>query len=100
MSISMCARRGLARPIRQIGPSIVVASLLLAGAADAADKTDVVTFVNGDRLTGEIKGLEQGRLSFKTDATGTIAIEWDKVATLQTDQFLQVELASGLRYFG
>jgi hypothetical protein len=66
----------------------------------AAPKTDVVTFLNGDRLTGEVKGLERGQLSFKTDATGTIDIEWNKVASLQSDQYLHVELTNGLRYAG
>ena len=66
----------------------------------AAPKTDVLVFDNGDRLTGEVKGLERGKLSFKTDATGTIEVEWDKVASLQSEQYLEVELLDGLRYFG
>jgi hypothetical protein len=80
--------------------SLLVAWLSFAGAAQAAPKTDVITFVNGDRITGEIKGLEQGKLSLSTDAAGTIEIEWDKIAALRTNQDVQVELASGLRYFG
>ena len=100
MLISQLSIAELARSIPRVSASLFVALFLVAGLAHAADKTDVVTLVNGDRLTGEIKGLEQGKLSFKTDAAGTIAIEWDKVATLQTNQYLQVELASGLRYFG
>jgi len=71
-----------------------------AGPVIAAPKTDILVFVNGDRLTGEVKGLERGQLSFKTDATGTISVEWDKVASLQTNQYLTVETTSGLRYFG
>ena len=76
------------------------AAIGLTGTALAAPKTDVVVLVNGDRLTGEVKGLERGKLSFKTDATGTIQVEWDKVASLQSGQYLQVELTSGLRYAG
>jgi len=72
----------------------------LVGAVEAAPKTDILVFRNGDHLTGEVKGLERGQLSFKTDATGTISVEWDKVASLQTDQYLTVETVSGLRYFG
>jgi hypothetical protein len=75
-------------------------TLGLVGAAAAAPKTDILVFHNGDRLTGEVKGLERGQLSFKTDATGTISVEWDKVASLQTNQYLTVETISGLRYFG
>jgi len=66
----------------------------------AADKTDVVTFVNGDRLTGEVKSLERGKLRFKTAATDTISIEWDDVAFLKSDQNIQVETENGDRYLG
>jgi putative salt-induced outer membrane protein YdiY len=100
MSISMSSIAAMAGRVGRDGVVLLVACLALNAIAQAAPKTDVVTLVNGDRLTGEIKSLEQGKLKFKTDATGTVEIEWDKIATLQTNQYLQVELASGLRYFG
>lgn len=68
--------------------------------AFSAAKTDVVVFNNGDRLTGEVKSLERGRLRFKTDATDTISIEWDDVAFLSSDQNIQVETEEGERYLG
>jgi hypothetical protein len=76
--------------------------LLLAPATVAlgAPKTDVVVFENGDRLTGEVKSLDRGELSFDTDATGTISIEWEKLDSVQSKQVLQVELTSGMRYSG
>lgn len=72
--------------------------LLFAGVAYA--NTDVVIFKNGDRLTGEVKSLERGRLRFKTEATDTISIEWDEVAYLSSDQNIQVETILGARYLG
>jgi hypothetical protein len=78
----------------------LAAALALSGPVLAAPKTDILLFKNGDRLTGEVKSLERGKLNFKTDATGTIAIEWDKVASVQTEQYLQVELSDGRRHFG
>ena len=87
--------------IRLSGLVLGAAGLLaLASPALAAPKTDILIFRNGDRLTGEVKGLERGKLSFKTDATGTISVEWDKVASLQSDQYLEVELSDGRRHFG
>ena len=68
--------------------------------AIAADKTDILIFLNGDRLTGEVKSLERGRLRFDTDATGTISIEWDDVASLESKQNVQVETDNGDRYLG
>lgn len=78
----------------------VVLSCLWQLPASAAPKTDIVIFKNGDKLTGEIKSLRRGRLSLNTDATGTIGIEWDKVAGVVSKQHIQVELSDGTRHFG
>lgn len=83
--------------------AMVGASALLLGLAApvaAAPRTDVVVLQNGDRITGEVKGMQQGQLEFTTDAAGTIFIEWARIASLRSDQFLQVELASGKRMAG
>ncbi len=77
-----------------------LALLLLLFAGIAYADTDVVIFKNGDHLTGEVKSLERGRLRFKTDATDTISIEWDKVASLSSDQNIQVETILGARFLG
>ncbi len=73
----------------------------LANATSAfAAKTDVVEFGAGNRLVGEVKGLDRGKLSFKTDATDTIEIDWADVTRLVTDQEIRVEARDGNRYFG
>jgi hypothetical protein len=80
----------------------VIAAVVIACAVPdlVLASRDVVIFDNGDRLTGEVKSLERGKLRFKTDATGTIAIEWDDVAFLTSDQNLQTETEDGVRYLG
>ncbi len=77
---------------------LILLVFLFSGIGHA--KTDVVIFKNGDRLTGEVKSLERGRLRFKTDATDTINIEWDEVAYLSSDQNIQVETVLGARHLG
>ena len=79
---------------------LAIAGFAICTPSGAGPKTDVVVISNGDRLTGEVKGLERGKLAFDTDATGTIRIEWDEVARLTSDQYLQIELQDGTRYFG
>ena len=74
--------------------------MLLTVAAVAAPKTDIIIFKNGDRLTGEIKKLKRGSLTLSTDAISTVNIEWDKISEIISNQNIQVELASGARYFG
>jgi hypothetical protein len=79
---------------------IIALSSLWALAASAAPKTDIVIFINGDKLTGEFKSLKRGQLSLNTEATGTISIEWDKVLSVVSNQRIQIETDRGIRYFG
>jgi len=80
--------------------AVLLLSVFRAASTMAASKTDVVALFNGDRLTGEIKGLRQGKLSLKTDNAGTVSIEWDKIVGVKTLQRLQVTLANGTLHFG
>ncbi len=80
--------------------AVVVLLLLLADSAAGAAKTDVVELRNGDRITCEIRKLERGKLTVKTDGLGTIAIEWDDVERVSSKASYDVELESGLRLFG
>jgi hypothetical protein len=77
---------------------LLVACSLIAAAPALAQ--DVVYFGGGDRLTGEVKGLERGKLSFDTDATGTIGIEWENVESVASNQYFEVWTAAGVRHFG
>lgn len=89
-------RRG--RIVALIGACLTL--LLPAGGCLAADKTDVIELDNGDHLTGEIKKLERGLLTLKTDALGTVEIEWPRVASLRTGQLLEIERSDGSRRHG
>ncbi|MDH4166549.1 MAG: DUF481 domain-containing protein [Gammaproteobacteria bacterium] len=81
--------------------SLLLASLFAySSAISAAPKTDVVILINGDRITGEVKSLEYNRLKLSTDHMGTIYIEWDKIASLQSGQYLLLERTDGTRYYG
>ena len=74
---------------------------LLAVARPAwAARTDVVTLVNGDRITGEVVELERGQLQFKTDSEGTIYVEWDKVVLLEAARQFEVGTSDGRRFLG
>jgi hypothetical protein len=75
-------------------------SLSLASTAYAAAKTDVIELVNGDRITCEIKKLERGKLTVKTDGLGTIAIEWDDIHRLTSNARFDIERKSGEHAYG
>jgi len=61
----------------------------------------VIVMKNGDRLTGEIKGLSAGVLSLKLKyVDGTIAVQWSQVARLESSRLFLVKTESGLVYTG
>jgi len=88
----------------RIRPTLFATAILVAGflpAGDAlAQKTDVVILVNGDNITGEIKSLERGRLDYSTDDAGRLKIQWDKILRVTSNRFYEVEMSSGVKYFG
>jgi putative salt-induced outer membrane protein YdiY len=86
------------RVVRAI--ALTLAAWLGAAGTAAAQKTDIVELLNGDRITGEIQKLDRGKLTVKTDGLSTISIEWDDVARVTSTARFDVELASGTRMEG
>jgi hypothetical protein len=64
------------------------------------DKTDKVILMNGDEITCEIKKLEFGLLTAKTDDAGTLEIKWHKVARVFSTYIFEIEMQDGTIYFG
>jgi hypothetical protein len=65
-----------------------------------AQRTDIVVLRNSDQITGEIKSLSQGKLSYKTDDAGTLSIEWDKVILVESVREHEIRLTDGRILFG
>jgi hypothetical protein len=102
----MCAAtRSTTTQARTQAALLIAGAALLAcacypGPADARDKTDVVALRNGDKVTGEIKKLEYGLLELSTDHMGTVKIEWDQVASVESTHSFDVERIGGDRVYG
>ena len=81
---------------------LTLLALLALGVAQSAlaQKTDLIYLKNGDRVTGEIKELEQGQLRLKTDALGTIYVKWEDIDRVYSDKWIQVEMTDGTRMLG
>jgi hypothetical protein len=58
-------------------------------------KTDKVHLKNGDILTGEIKSLKLGLLTYKMDGPGTISIKWEEVTKISSDKIFEITLKRG-----
>jgi len=72
---------------------LVVAFFLMISAC--AVQADEVLLKNGDRLTGKIETLADGKLVFKSDVAGAVTIDVAKIQTFSTDSPIQVHLKDG-----
>ncbi|MBD78270.1 MAG: hypothetical protein CL840_05055 [Crocinitomicaceae bacterium] len=77
----------------------VVLTVLMINAV-FGQKTDELYMMNGDRLTGEIKALEYGKLKYKTDHAGTIYVDWEDIVSLKSAHLFAITLSTGERWFG
>lgn len=85
----------------KIGSPALLAILLAPASLLAREKTDIVVMENGDRWTGEIKKLSRESLSISLDyAKGTIAVDWSKVAYIESHQVFMVETEDSSVYMG
>jgi len=74
--------------------------LMCLTTAAQAEKTDVIILENGDRITGEVKGLVAGQLELKTDYMGTVFIDWENIQDLISHTGQHIELSDGERIVG
>lgn len=74
--------------------------MLICSSALAREKTDIVHLSNGDRITGEIKQLQHGKLIIGTESMGQISIEWNDIRRIDSDFEFQFERTDGTRVTG
>src|SRR5215471_5101215 len=75
--------------------------LLLTTPLLARNSTDVIVMKNGDHLTGEIKGLNQGVLYISMQyILGTSQVQWSKVDHIESKQLFLVKTDAGNVYTG
>lgn len=78
----------------------LTAGLLLAVFSALGQKNDTIYLNDGDRITGELKKLEYGLVTLKTDAMQTVYISLDKIYTAYSSKQFEFRTTSGFRYFG
>ncbi len=90
MKPTHCAFRG----------ALLALALLAPGATLFGQKTDVVTLVNGDRVTGEIKAYGSGRLTVDTSHSSWIKVKWSLITSISSDKQFDVETIDGVHHYG
>jgi hypothetical protein len=58
-------------------------------------KADQVTLHNGDRISGSIVKSDRSNMTMKTEFLGEVAIQWDAIGEIMSDQELFVTAANG-----
>ena len=80
--------------------NILIVVFLALATSVSAQKTDTIKIINGNIITGEIKSLEHGLLSYKTDDIGTLKVKWDKVNQISSKKNYEIELDDGKLLYG
>jgi putative salt-induced outer membrane protein YdiY len=81
--------------------ALLVLVLLFASPSFGKRKDDVVVMRNGDKFTGEIKGLQYGELIFKSDyMKDSVYLDWKQVQALESKDTFIVSLSDGTRVTG
>jgi hypothetical protein len=65
-----------------------------------AQKTDTIVHINGNILTGDLKKMISGVVTWKMDGMGTISVEETKVNTIISKKQFQIKLETGVIFFG
>jgi len=73
---------------------IFITLLLVLFSGGATLRADVVVMMNGDRFTGTVVKLEDGKLTLKPDYSDPVALDWDKVASISTTQAIVLAIAN------
>jgi hypothetical protein len=62
--------------------------------------TDKIYLKNGDRLTGNIKELDRGKLRLKTLTMDTVYLNWVDIQSVESDKYLRVTNTDGTFNYG
>ena len=74
--------------------------LLPALAIPGVLSADIVTLTNGDRLTGIVRRVSDGKLTLQSNLAGTVQIAWSDVREIEADADFSVLTAHGQRLDG
>jgi len=65
-------------------------------ATETDHPVDLIWLSTGDRVSGEIVGLDDSKLSVKTEFAGEISIDWAMVVRLKSQRDFSVEIGVGM----
>jgi len=83
-----------------LGLAGCLATIVACGAVAVAKHTDdLVVMKNGDRMTGEIKKVQRGELTFKASyMAADVNLDWSKVARLESKDPYLISMTDGHQF--
>ena len=86
--------------MRQIITIISLLLLFIAKDACASSKIDTIYLQHGDRITGEVKSLNNNYLKLSTNDLSTITIEWNKIDSVKILNNMRIVFEDGQIVYG
>ena len=86
--------------MRQLGTILFVLYIAASQSTLIAQKIDTIFLQQGDRITGEVKSMENNYLRLSTLDVGTVKIEWNKIDSVKILTSMRVELVDGRIMYG
>ena len=80
-------------------PALIILFLFVSGHL-TGQRTDVIRLANGNEITGEVKKLEYGQLTYSTDDFGTVSVNWERVVSIRSDKVFEIETTQGYLFVG
>ncbi len=80
--------------------SSLLFGILLPLLAASLLSADTVVLVNGDRITGTVRRLEDRQLVMNSDLMGTVRVNWSNVESVQSDSEFSILTEDGTRFEG
>ena len=80
--------------------TLCVAPPLSAQFVADAEKSDSLRLRNGHWVVGDLREMERGMVTYKTDAMSTIYVKWPRVLTATTNKRFEIHLEDESRYLG
>ena len=88
------------RSVHFIVALILICIYFLTGRNCFSQKTDHITLTNGNKITGEVKKLEYGKLTYSTDDLGKVGINWDNIINIESNKVFEIETTQGYLFIG
>lgn len=80
--------------------SVLFVCTMVFSIESTAQKTDTIYHTNGNVLTGDLRKLNYGVVTWKMAGMGTISFETPEIANIKSSKQFEVKLNDGTIYFG